>query len=55
MRNIDCFKDKKLHPALFLLHFPLLVVYNAHFMFDEAWVCFMGTVIRRTDVEDSHY
>jgi hypothetical protein len=55
VRNIDCFKGKKLHLALFLLHFPVIVMYNAHFMFYAAWECFARTVIRRTDVEDTHY
>jgi hypothetical protein len=48
-------KAKKLHLALFFLNFPLLVVYNTHFMFDAAREYFVRIGIRRTDVEDSRY
>jgi hypothetical protein len=33
VRNIDCITSEKVTSSTFLLHFPLLVVYNADFMF----------------------
>ena len=33
----------------------MIVVYNEHFMVDAVWECFVRPLIRRTDLEYSHY